>query len=89
MSVSCSIVVFIAILAVILVVCIKKKHSGKVGNSDPSIQEAFKDVDTESTEEEVRPKNLALLHERVVTKIRAVSPSRELLHCNKLLSGMF
>ena len=66
------------ILVVIIVVCVKKNQLGKIGVSDPSLPGDFRDVDTESNgDDAVKPKNLALLHDRIVTRQRASSPSRE------------
>ena len=72
------------ILVLIIVVCVKKNQRGKIGVSDPSLPGDFRDVDTESNgDDAVKPKNLALLHDRIVTRQRASSPSRE---CYKHIS---
>ena len=72
------------IIVVIIVVCVKKNQRGKIGVSDPSLPGDFRDVDTESNgDDAVKPKNLALLHDRIVTRQRASSPSRE---CYKHIS---
>ena len=66
------------ILVVIIVVCVKKNQRGKIGVSDPSLPGDFRDVDTVSNgDDAVKPKNLALLHDRIVTRQRASSPSCE------------
>ena len=79
--------VAIVILVVIIVVCVKKNQLGKIGVSDPSLPGDFRDVDTESNgDDAVKPKNLALLHDRIVTRQRASSPSCECYEHISILS---
>lgn len=42
----------IALIVIIIVLCLKKKQEGKVGASDTSLQGRFKDMETNSTEED-------------------------------------
>ena len=78
------------ILVVIIVVCVKKNQRGKIGVSDPSLPGDFRDVDTESNgDDAVKPKNLALLHDRIVTRQRASSPSRECYEHISILSPIW
>ena len=75
------------VLVVIIVVCVKKNQRGKIGVSDPSLPGDFRDVDTEfNGDDAVKPKNLALLHARIVTRQRASSPSRECYERISILS---